>query len=73
MKAMALKIIGGRKFGGDLQCLHFAYQLVRSIVPKDKLAQLSHLENWPENMRVMNKHFLDNEGTNPFEICKNFV
>jgi hypothetical protein len=24
-------------------------------------------------MRVMNKHFLDNEGTNPFEICKNFV
>jgi hypothetical protein len=74
MKEISLKIIGGRKWGGDFRCRHFAYNFVHSIVPEKKLAALSSsVENWPNSLQVLDKYFEEHiDGTNAFAICHNF-
>jgi hypothetical protein len=67
MEKIALKVIGGREWGGVFKCPHFVYNFVRSIIPKQSLDGLKTLENWPENMRVLDEGYKRTLGSYAFD------
>jgi hypothetical protein len=67
LKEMALKVIGGREWGGVFKCPHFVYNFVRSIIPEQSLHELKTLEHWPENMRVLDDGYKRTLGRYAFD------